>query len=75
MGSTKRYYFTINNQKYSHIINPKTGYPIKTNNQSATIVANTCLEADALATAALILGEYKFDKILKKYPKIKVYFN
>jgi thiamine biosynthesis lipoprotein len=41
--------------RYSHIINPFTGYP-GYGSQSATVYAPTCAVADAFATAAVIGG-------------------
>ncbi len=44
-------------KKYSHIIDPKTGRPLPYRGWSVTLLAPTCLEADALATALLVMGE------------------
>ena len=35
---------------YSHVINPKTGYPTTNNVVSATVISKNCIDADALAT-------------------------
>ena len=45
----------INNQLYSHTINPKTGYPIK-GIKSVTIITVNAELADAMATPVSILG-------------------
>jgi thiamine biosynthesis lipoprotein len=44
---------------YSHIINPKTGYPVKTNLVSVTVISDTCTYADGLATGMLAMGAKK----------------
>jgi len=44
-------------QKVSHIIDPKTGRPMPYRGWSVTLLAPTCLQADALATALLVMGE------------------
>jgi len=49
-------YFTLENIDYSHILAPKTGYPIKHDLVSATIVAPDCATADAIATAVMVKG-------------------
>ena len=49
-------YFTLENINYSHIIDPKTGYPIKHDLVSATIVAPDCATADAIATGVMVKG-------------------
>ena len=49
-------YFTLGDSNYSHIINPKIGYPIKHDLVSATVVADDCATADAIATAVMVKG-------------------
>ena len=44
-------------QRVSHIIDPQTGRPLPYRGWSVTLLAPTCLEADALATALLVMGE------------------
>lgn len=51
-----RNYFEEEGVRYSHLINPKTGYPIKHNLVAVTVVASQCIEADGLATALIVLG-------------------
>ena len=48
-------YYTIQNEHWSHIINPMTGFPQK-EVISATIITPTAIEADALSTALCVLG-------------------
>ena len=42
--------------RYSHIIDPRTGWPIRHRLASVTVVHSRCTTADALATALLVLG-------------------
>lgn len=49
-------YLIMNGERYGHIINPKTGYPVK-GVLSVTVLAPTAELADALATTIFILGE------------------
>jgi FAD:protein FMN transferase len=49
----------IDGKKYSHIIDPKTGYPVQNQVVSATITAETCAFADGLATAVMVMGPEK----------------
>jgi len=44
-------------EKYIHIIDPRTGHPVKNDLRSVTIVADDCTTADALATAVFVMGE------------------
>ena len=48
-------YIELNGERYSHIINPKTGYPAK-GIISATVFALKAELADALATAVFVMG-------------------
>ena len=51
-----RNYFESNGQRFSHTIDPRTGYPITHATTSVTVVASTTLEADGWATALNVLG-------------------
>lgn len=51
-----RNYYEEDGIRYSHLINPKTGYPIQHNLVSVSVVAPTCIEADGLATALIVMG-------------------
>jgi thiamine biosynthesis lipoprotein len=51
-------FFEYKGQRYGHLIDHRTGYPASNNCHSATVVAQTCLEAGILATSCLIEGEH-----------------
>lgn len=51
-----RNFYEVNGGKYSHIIDPRTGYPKQSNLLSASVFSKDCLEADALATGFMVLG-------------------
>lgn len=51
-----RKFYVENGQKFSHIIDPKTGYPAKNNLLSVSVVADDCMTADAFATAFMVMG-------------------
>ncbi len=48
-GSYERY-FTANDKTYHHIINPKTGYPFDSELVSVSVIGDSAMEADILAT-------------------------
>jgi thiamine biosynthesis lipoprotein len=50
-----RNYFEYQGRTYSHILNPITGYPADSGVASVTVTAPNCTDADALATALMIL--------------------
>lgn len=49
-------YFTIGGKRYSHIVDPRTGYPIGDDVVSATVIAPDSATADIYATALCVLG-------------------
>ena len=51
-----RKFYEENGQKFSHIIDPQTGYPAKNNLLSASVIADDCMTADAYATAFMVMG-------------------
>lgn len=63
-----RNYFFYKDKYYSHMINPKTGYPVEHSLASVTIIADNCALADGLATAVLVAGVNDGLKILENYP-------
>jgi thiamine biosynthesis lipoprotein len=52
-----RNYFEENGRRYSHLIDPKTGYPIQHNLVSVTVVHPSCVLADGFATAISVMGK------------------
>ncbi len=68
-GSYRKFY-EENGKKYSHAINPKTGYPVDHNVLSVTVLANTCAEADAYATAFLVMGLEGINEFLSSHAEL-----
>jgi len=54
-GGYERYQ-EINDVKYHHIIDGITGYPSETNLKSVTVLSQSSMQADALSTAAFVMG-------------------
>lgn len=61
-------YFTVGDKRYSHILDPRTGYPADSGVISVTITAPGGFSADALSTAVFVLGRQKGGELVKKYP-------
>lgn len=61
-----RKFFVNDGKKYSHAIDPRLGKPVFHNVLSMTVLANTCTEADAFATAFLVMGLEKAKHFAKK---------
>jgi thiamine biosynthesis lipoprotein len=64
-GNYRKFYIE-NGIKYSHEIDPKTGYPAKNTLLSATILANDCAMADGIATACMVMGTEKTIAFINK---------
>ena len=48
-------FFMVEGRRYSHILDPRTGWPVQ-GVASCTVLAPTCLESDAWATALFVYG-------------------
>lgn len=59
MATTGGYerYFIENGVKYHHVLDPKTGYPAKSNLLSATVISENGMLADYLSTTMFVLGK------------------
>jgi thiamine biosynthesis lipoprotein len=68
-GATQ--FFEHDGQRYSHIIDPRTGWPAA-GVYTATVIAPTAAEADALSTAAFVLGPEHLGPLLARRPDIGV---
>ena len=51
-----RNFFDYQGKRYSHIINPVSGWPVTHSPSSVTVIADDCLSADAWATAYTVIG-------------------
>lgn len=69
-----RNFYVVDGKKYAHTINPKTGYPVQRDILSSSVYAPTCMEADAYATAFMVLGKEKAQKIIEKDTKLEACF-
>ena len=72
-GNYRKFYYK-NGKKYAHTIDPMTGYPVQHNILSSTVLASNCAEADAYATAFMVLGLEKAQKVLNQHPELMAYF-
>lgn len=58
--------FTLDGVTYHHILNPADGLPSRSDLASATIIATSSMDADALATACIVLGSEKALSLLQE---------
>jgi len=66
-------FFSRDGKRYSHILDPKTGYPACSGVISVTVVAPSGINADALSTAAFVLGKKRAEELAKQFPGTKFY--
>jgi len=71
-GNYRRFYVK-DGVKYSHTIDPSTGYPVRHNLLSATVIADQCIMADAYATAFMVIGVEKTKEMLKNRKDLDAY--
>jgi thiamine biosynthesis lipoprotein len=68
-----RKYYEEDGEKFTHSIDPKTGYPAKQQILSVTIVTEECIYADALATAVMVLGLEKGKEMISGLKGVDAY--
>jgi len=71
-GNYRNFYYK-DGKKYAHTIDPHTGRPVQHNILSATVVAKDCATADAYATAFMVMGLEKAQKILDDHKELKAF--
>ncbi|ALJ06768.1 thiamine biosynthesis protein [Pseudalgibacter alginicilyticus] len=72
-GTYRKFKIDENGNRYAHIIDAKTGYPSKSNLLSISVIADSCMIADAYATAFKAMGMDKVKSFLKTHPELKVF--
>jgi thiamine biosynthesis lipoprotein len=71
-GNYRKFYIE-NGIKYSHTIDPRTGYPARNQLLSATIIADECATADGIATACMVIGKDKTIEFLGSHPEYEAF--
>jgi thiamine biosynthesis lipoprotein len=66
-----RNYFEVDGKRYSHILDPRSGYPISNGVVSVSIVADDCTFADGLSTAVMVLGPQKGLTLINKLDDVE----
>lgn len=68
-----RQFYELDGKKYSHTIDPLTGFPVEHNLLASSVIADDCMTADAYATACMVLGVQKSMDLINSLPGIEVY--
>ncbi len=71
-GNYRKFYWR-NGKKYSHTINPLTGYPVKHSLLSASILHKDCASADAYATSFMVMGLKESKAFLHYHPELQAF--
>ncbi len=71
-GNYRKFYIK-DGRKFAHTIDPRTGYPVEHGLLSATVVAPTAAEADALATACMVIGPEAARSLIEARPELEGY--
>ncbi len=66
-----RNYIEINGKRYSHIIDPRTGWPVDNGVVSVSVLADNCAFADGLATAIMVMGAEKGLALLNQIKSVE----
>lgn len=70
-----RKYYEKDGIRYSHTIDPTTGYPVNHSLLSVTVIDSTAWRADALATAFMVMGLDRSLSFISSHPEFSsVYF-
>ena len=67
-------FFEYEGETYHHILNPKTGFPAKTNIKQVTIVTAESQTADGLSTSVLLLGVQKGIRLIESLDGVEAIF-
>ena len=68
-----RNYHEKDGERFSHIINPTTGYSERSDLLSVSVIADDCTTADAYATALMVMGREKSLQWLQAHPELAAY--
>ena len=72
-GSTRKY-VERNGKRYSHCINPKTGYPVEHQVLSVTVLAENSVWADALASICMVMGMEQSLPLIESMDGVEAYY-
>ena len=61
-------FFSFQGKNYSHLIDPRKGYPVDNNLVSVSVIVKNCTTADSLATTFFILGLEGVKEYLSRVP-------
>lgn len=72
-GSTRKY-VERNGRRYSHCIDPTTGYPVEHQVLSVTVLAESSVWADALASICMVMGREASLPLIESMDGVEAYY-
>jgi thiamine biosynthesis lipoprotein len=72
-GDYRNFRVREDGSRYSHLIDPITGQPAETDIASVSVLADRCMDADAVATALFVMGSERALSWLKVHPGFEAY--
>ena len=73
-GDYRSYYISNDTNRYTHIIDPRSGWPVNHSLASVSVLADSCWKADAIATALIVLGAEAGRDWVEAHAGIEAYF-
>jgi thiamine biosynthesis lipoprotein len=71
-GNYRKFYIE-DGIKYSHHIDPRTGYTTRNTLLSVSIIADECAIADGVATGCLVMGREKAIEFISMHPELQAF--
>lgn len=73
-GNYRNFHTDSLGHRVAHTIDPRLGRPVQQSLLSATVKASTCAEADAYATAFMVMGYERALQFVREHPALGYYF-
>ncbi|MBP7829460.1 MAG: FAD:protein FMN transferase [Kiritimatiellae bacterium] len=73
-GDYRNFFVDEKGERFTHILDPRTGRPIRHDLASVTVVAPDCMTADGLATTLFVMGAEEGMKWIESWPGIEALF-
>jgi thiamine biosynthesis lipoprotein len=73
-GNYRKFYIDEQGNRRSHLIDPKTGFPVSHSMVSVSVLATSATQADALATAFMAMGPVQAKALAESLPGVEAMF-
>lgn len=73
-GDYRNVHLRQDGSRYSHLIDPHTGNPAESDVAAVTVIANRCMDADAIATSLWVMGSTNGLRWLDVHPEFQAFF-